>query len=168
MRQAIRLAVAVVTFVTFAVVTTAVPTEAGVADVTVRFGVSTGHYAPGACVLSVPQGTSGTGVLNAAVAKGCIAGYQMDGSWLRCVAVVGGAPVCSDVHTNPLCCGTHYWAIYEDAGAVAPHALSGFSAGNATHTRLLGHVAVQHTELVLSFESWAKCLAYPALCNPDV
>lgn len=136
-------------------------------DVLVRFGISTGHYAPGACPVTVPQGTSGLGVLDAAVELGCIGGYEMDGGWLRCVTI-GVVPVCSDVHKDPLSAGTHYWAIYEDAGAVAPHGIDGFSAGNATHSRALGNVPVGHTELVLSFESWGKCLAYPALCNPDV
>ncbi len=164
MRHAARLVLALVTL---AVVTTAGPGRAE-ADVTVRFGVSVGHYAPGACLVSVPQGTDGLGVLDAAVAAGCIAGYEMDGSWLRCVSVVDEAPLCSDVHQDPTCCATHYWAVYEDVGAVAPHALSGFSAGNGGHARLYGKVEVGHTELVLSYESWGKCLAYPVLCNPAI
>lgn len=155
----------VVLLVVLALSVTASPARA--ADVTVRFGLSVGHDAPGACLVDVAQGTNGQGVLNAAMAKGCIAGYEMDGEWLRCVTIAV-QPVCSDVHEDPLSAGTHYWAIYEDLGAVAPHGLSGFSAGNAGHPRLAGQVPVAHTELVLSFESWAKCLAYPALCNPEL
>lgn len=148
-----------------AVATTAVPAHAD--DVTVRFGVSAGHYAPGTCSLSVAQGTNGLGVMDAAVAAGCIEGYEMDGAWLRCVTVAA-EPVCSDVHEDPFCCGTLYWAIYEDLGAVAPHALADFSTGNATHSRLLGQVPVAHTELVLSLETWVACLGFPVLCNPDL
>lgn len=166
MRQATRLVVALV--IAVAATTVAPSNPARAANVTVRFGVSVGHYAPGACLVSVPQGTGGIGVLNAAVKKGCIKSYQMDGYWLRCVELAAGGPICSDVHKNPMCCGTHYWAVYEDGGAVAPHAVADFSAHNVTHHRLTGAVPVAHEELVLSYESWGKCLGYPALCNPDV
>lgn len=162
MRKATRIVLALAIL---AVAMTASPARA--ANVTVRFGVSAGAYAPGTCFLSVPQGTNGLGVLDAAIDEGCIQEYEMDGEWLRCVKAAL-TPVCSDVHENPLCCGTLYWAIYEDLGAFSPHALSGFSAGNVTHTRLMGEVNVQHKELVLSLESWTKCLAWPVLCNSDL
>jgi hypothetical protein len=162
MRKATRIVLALAIV---AVWTTATPAQA--ANVIVRFGLSAGHYAPGACLLSVPQGANGLGVLDAAIAAGCILDYEMDGEWLQCVTVAV-EPVCSNVDDDPLCCATHYWAIYEDLGAVAPHGLSGFSAGNTTHMRLMGQVGVEHEELVLSYESWAKCLAWPALCNPDL
>lgn len=140
--------------------------------VEVRFGVSAGHYLPATyCIVEVPQGATGTDVLDAAVDAYCIEGYQMDGSWLECVTIAA-EPICSQVHEDPLCCGTHYWAIYEDLGAFSPHALSGFSAGNPTHARLMGEVDVEHTELLLSFESWTKCLGFIVtelwpLCHPD-
>jgi hypothetical protein len=162
MRKATRIVVALAVLTVFA---TAAPARAD--NVTVRFGISVGHYVPGTCMLSVPPGTSGTGVMDAAVTNGCIDGYEMDGAWLRCITIAS-EPICSDVDEDPLCCATHYWAIYEDLGAVAPHPLDDFTAGTTTHARLMGEVGVAHTELVLSFESWAKCLAYPVLCNPDL
>ena len=166
MRKATRIVVALAILAVFSM-TTAFPARA--ANVTVRFGISAWHYKPGACLVSVAQGANGLDVLDAAIAKGCIQDYEMDGEWLQCVTIAAGQPVCSDVDDDPLCCGTLYWAIYEDLGAVSPHALSGFSAGTITHdVRLMGVVDVGHTELVLSYESWGKCLTFPVLCNPEL
>lgn len=163
MKKATRI---VVLLFVLALSTTPSPAQAD-DDVLVRVGISAGGYAPAACPVFVAPGTSGLGVLDAAVELGCIGGYEMDGAWLRCITI-GVVPVCSDVHKDPLSAGTHYWAIYEDAGAVAPHSLGEFTAGIATHSRLLGNVPVGHTELELSFESWVKCLTYPVLCNPQL
>lgn len=168
-----RTAIARVTALILVVVTlSALPAHAAV---TVKFGISAGHYLPDgvACQVTVAQGASGVAVLNKAVDAECIDDYELEifpgfGHFVRCITKV--VEICAEGET--VADATHYWAFYEDLGLYSPHGIDDFSAGNATHDRLFGNVPVNHTEFVLSLESFTKCLGFIAnenwpLCNPN-
>ena len=103
------------------------------AAVPVRFEVSIGAHHPtgplyAACDLSVPEGTRGVAVLDAAVASGCIASYELAefpgfGRYVSCID--GICQIANGLVT--------FWALfYDDAFAT-----EGIDAFEATGSRQL-------------------------------
>lgn len=125
----------------------AVPVHA--ADVTVTFGVSAGRYAPtgAACALSVPAGSDGVAVLDAAVARGCLVSYDTVtypgfGTFVTCLNEVCGNDTTAGVGT--------YWNMYDNAVST-PYGVDGFTADPGD-------------ELVFTYRTY--CFA--AVCPPDL
>jgi hypothetical protein len=101
-------------------------TPAQASDVTVRFALSAGTYAPtgAACELSVPEGASGLAVLDAAVARACIVSYATEsypefGTFVTCIDFVCGQALTATHGT--------YWNMY-DGGGSASYGVDGFVA----------------------------------------
>ena len=112
-------------------------------NVTVNFGLAAGTHAPtgAACPVSVPAGSNGLTVLDAAVAKGCIVSYsKVDdpsfGAFVTCINEVCGAPAEALYLT--------YWGLYVD-GAESQVGVSSYGAENGD-------------EMVFSYTSWAGYL----------
>jgi hypothetical protein len=123
-----------------------VATPARAASVSVSFGVSLVGYAPtgAACPLTVPAGSDGVAVLDAAVDAGCITSYRSHssppfGEFVDCIDEVCGAPAEAMFLT--------YWKYWLN-GAPASSGVSFYSAEAGD-------------ELVFSYSTWAGCLAVP-------
>lgn len=108
-----------------AIVVALVASPASAAQVTVRFGLSVGAYAPtgAACPVKVPAGANGVTVLKAAKAKHCILSYQLQsypglGRFVRCINGLCGID-------RPIF--LTYWAMYENGG-YTPYGVDGFRA----------------------------------------
>ena len=102
----------------------AVPAHAD--GVSVSLALSAGRYAPtgAACTVSVPSGSNGLAVLNAAQQAGCVVSYQTVtypgfGTFVTCIDEVCGNATLGSVGT--------YWNMY-DNGASAAYGVDGFSA----------------------------------------
>jgi hypothetical protein len=100
---------------------------ASAAQVTVRFGLSVGTYAPtgAVCPVKVPAGANGVVVLKAAKAKHCIVSYKLEsysglGRFVRCINGLCGID-------RPVF--LTYWAMYENGG-YTPYGVDGFRANS--------------------------------------
>ena len=102
-----------------------VASPASAAQVTVKFALSVGVYAPtgAACPVKVPAGSNGVAVLKAAKAKHCIVSYRLQrypglGRFVRCINGLCGID-------RPVF--LTYWAMYENRG-YTPYGVDGFKA----------------------------------------
>lgn len=99
-------------------------TPAQAQDVTVKFGVSAGYWAPtGAiCPVSVAPGADGVAVLNAALAKGCITSYD--------TVSFGGKPFlsCLDGVCQQADGLVTFWAMFDSSPVPAEYGLAEFRA----------------------------------------
>ena len=95
---------------------TSMSTPAQASGVDVQLAVSAGTYLPtgAACTVSVPAGSNGLTVLDAAKAKGCIDSYETRaysyGTFVSCLDGVCDASVLSG---DPVWAGT-YWGLYRN------------------------------------------------------
>jgi hypothetical protein len=115
----------------------------------VTFGLGAAHYVPdgAVCTLSVPTGANGIAVLDAAVAKGCIASYHTQhtslGDFVDCID-----GVCGDTATGAY---LTYWALYWD-GTAASAGVDDFRAGT------------EH-DLSFSYVTWVNCVSPNPTCD---
>ena len=110
----------------------AVGVPAQAADVTVNFGLSAGTYLPtGAlCPVSVPAGSDGVAVLDAAVDAGCIVSYQTEsfgfGDFVSCIN-----EICGLFQETPAASVGTYWGFYVD-GEAALYGVNDYVSANGS------------------------------------
>jgi hypothetical protein len=101
------------------------------------------------CQVSVPSGSDGLAVLNAAIAKNCVKAYEIttfgQGKFLQCLDDGINGNRCGDPGPGYL----RYWAFREDCNYVQDHGLEGF-------------VATPNKELSLTYEI-SYAFAVPAI-----
>ena len=102
-----------------------IPSHAsGTVNVQLALGAATTPVTGAACTLQVPAGANGLTVLDAAVAKKCIASYKASdfgfGHFVECINEVCGAPAEAMYAT--------YWSMYENGAVTWDYGVDGFSA----------------------------------------